>query len=63
MWREWYEDDDFVKNVDKMWDEVKPLYDELQTYVRKKLLKIYDKQMDKDSDLIPAHLLGKLKVD
>lgn len=60
MWRESYEDDNFVENVDKMWSQVKPLYDELHTYVRRKLLKIYDKQMDKNSDLIPAHVLGNM---
>jgi peptidyl-dipeptidase A len=60
MWRESYEDEKFVENVDKMWSQVEPLYNELHTYVRRKLQKIYDKQMDKDSDLIPAHLLGNM---
>lgn len=62
MWRESYEDDNFVENVDKMWSQVEPLYKELHTYVRRKLQKIYDKDMDKDSDLIPAHLLGNMWV-
>lgn len=58
MWRESYEDDNLVANVDKMWSQVEPLYLELHTYVKRKLEKIYD-QMDKDSEFIPAHLLGK----
>lgn len=62
MWRESYEDDKFVENVDKMWSQVEPLYKELHTYVRRKLQKIYDKDMDKNSDLIPAHLLGNMWV-
>jgi hypothetical protein len=62
MWRESYEDDNFVANVDKMWSQVEPLYKELHTYVRRKLQKIYDKDMDKDSKLIPAHLLGNMWV-
>ena len=60
LWRESYEDDNFVANVDKMWIKVEPLYRELHTYVKRKLQKIYEKEMDKDSDLIPAHLLGNM---
>jgi peptidyl-dipeptidase A len=62
MWRESYEDDNFVANVDKMWSQVEPLYKELHTYVRRKLQKMYSKDMDKDSKLIPAHLLGNMWV-
>jgi hypothetical protein len=62
MWRESYEDDDFVANVDKMWSQVEPLYKELHTYVRRKLQNMYSKDMDKDSKLIPAHLLGNMWV-
>lgn len=60
MWRESYEDENFVANVDAMWKEVEPLYNELHTYVKRKLQKIYGVKMDKDSDLIPAHLLGNM---
>jgi peptidyl-dipeptidase A len=59
MWRENYEDENFIENVDKMWSQVEPLYKELHTYVRNKLLKTYDGKMDKNSDMIPAHLLGR----
>lgn len=59
MWREAYEDPNFVANVDKMWSQVEPLYNELHTYVRRKLQKIYGK-MDKESEMIPAHLLGNM---
>lgn len=43
-----------------MWSQVEPLYKELHTYVKRKLEKIYDKEMDKGSDLIPAHILGNM---
>lgn len=43
-----------------MWLQVEPLYKELHTYVKRKLEKIYDKEMDKESDLIPAHILGNM---
>jgi peptidyl-dipeptidase A len=59
-WRDSYEDDNFVNNVDEMWKQVEPLYTELHTYVRRKLQKKYPNEMDKDSDTIPAHLLGNM---
>lgn len=43
-----------------MWLQVEPLYKELHTYVKRKLEKIYDKEMDKSSDLIPGHILGNM---
>lgn len=43
-----------------MWNDVKPLYDELHTYVRRKLKKIYGDKMDDSNDMIPAHLLGNM---
>lgn len=43
-----------------MWLQVEPLYNELHTYVRRKLQKIYDKDMNKDDELIPAHVLGNM---
>lgn len=43
-----------------MWKEVEPLYDELHTYVRRKLKKIYGSKMDDSNDMIPAHLLGNM---
>lgn len=49
-----------MANVDKMWAQVEPLYNELHTYVRRKLQKIYDMEMDADDELIPAHVLGNM---
>lgn len=60
MWIEAYEDGNFKENVDKMWAQVQPLYNELHTYVRRKLQKIYSAQMKVDDDLIPANVLGNM---
>ena len=60
MWRESYEDKNFIENIDKMWSEVEPLYNELHTYVKNKLNGIYGDKMDPKSNLIPAHLLGNM---
>lgn len=58
LWREDYEDEKLEETVEKLWEEVKPLYDELHTYVKRKLEATYGDKMDKKSELIPAHLLG-----
>lgn len=57
MWRESYEDDNFIANVDKMWSQVQPLYDELHKYVKRKLAGIY-KDINDSDEMIPAHVLG-----
>ncbi|KAJ6635505.1 Angiotensin-converting enzyme, partial [Pseudolycoriella hygida] len=60
MWLRAYEDDDFVSKVDAAWAEVEPFYNELHTYVRRKLKEIYGDKMDDSDNLIPAHILGNM---
>lgn len=59
-WRTQYDDPDLRGTLDRLWKEVEPLYNELHTYVRYKLLEKYGDKMDKDNKLIPAHLLGNM---
>ena len=59
MWRHYFEDDNFIENMNKLWEEVKPLYTELHTYVKRKLSTVYGDKLG-DDDLLPAHILGKL---
>lgn len=63
MWLEAYEDENFIAKVDAAWAEVEPLYNELHTYVRRKLKIIYGDQLDDSDDLIPAHILGNMWYD
>lgn len=60
MWRYAFEDDNFVETVDRIWREIKPLYDLLHDYVRAKLKAYYKDEIHNRYNLIPAHLLGKL---
>lgn len=60
MWREKYEDENLVETVDKLWQDIEPLYDELHKYVRHKLGKLYGSKLNKDDPMIPAHLLGNM---
>ena len=62
MWRERYEDERLIKKVDEIWEEVKPLYDELHKYVRYQMRDLYGEKIDKKSEFIPAHLLGNMWV-
>lgn len=43
FWKADFEDEKFEENVDKLWENVKPLYNELHTYMRHKLIEIYGK--------------------
>lgn len=60
MWRSRYEDANLVSKVDQLWSEVAPLYNELHTYVRRKLIGLYGDKIDKNDPNIPAHLLGNM---
>lgn len=60
VWRAKYEDDDFQNTVVKLWEVVEPLYNELHTFVRHKLIDTYGDLAVVEGDLIPAHLLGNM---
>ncbi len=62
MWRSGYDmpADDFAQLTDKLWLEVKPLYDELHTYVRTKLNKKYGDSVQAKTGPIRADLLGNM---
>jgi peptidyl-dipeptidase A len=62
MWRSKYDmpADDFAKEVDRLWDQVKPLYLSLHAYVRNRLAAKYGKDIVDPNGPIPAHLLGNM---
>ncbi len=62
MWRSKYDmdPDDFRQDVDRLWGEVKPLYDSLHCYVRDKLVDHYGADKVPADGPIPAHLLGNM---
>lgn len=59
-WRSWYEDPKFVEDIDKLYMEIKPIYEQLHAYVRRKLMNLYGEDMFPDSGHVPAHLFGKV---
>lgn len=62
MWRSGYDmdPDDFTKEADRLWGQVKPLYDSLQCHVRAELSDYYGDRVVPDKGPIPAHLLGNM---
>jgi peptidyl-dipeptidase A len=61
MWRSKYDmpPDDFAKELDRLWDQVRPLYLSLHAYVRTKLHEKYGDIVPANGP-IPAHLLGNI---
>ena len=62
MWRSGYDmpADDFAKLTDKLWNQVKPLYDQLHCYTRTKLNEKYGDAVQPKSGPIRADLLGNM---
>jgi peptidyl-dipeptidase A len=62
MWRSKYDmpADDFAKDVDRLWEQVRPLYVSLHSYVRWKLREKYGADVVPANGPIPAHLLGNI---
>ena len=61
MWRNKYDmpPDDFAKELDRLWEQLRPLYLSLHTYVRSKLHDKYGAAVPENGP-IPAHLLGNI---
>ena len=61
LWRSGYDmaPEAFEKETDRLYEQLKPLYDDLHCYVRTQLAKKYPGKVS-DSGPIPAHLLGNL---
>ncbi len=62
MWRSNYDmpADDFAKELDRLWGQVKPLYEDLHCYVRSELADTYGEDKVPQDQPIPAHLLGNM---
>ena len=62
MWRSGYDmpADDFAAETERLWQEVKPLYDSLHTYVRGRLNEKYGDGVQPATGPIRADLLGNM---
>ncbi len=62
LWRSAYDmtPEDLERETERVWAQVKPLYDDLHCYVRAGLQKKYGKALVPDGKPIPAQLLGNM---
>jgi len=62
LWKSGYDmsPQEFESDIERLWQDVKPLYDDLHCFVRKKLRTKYGKDKVPDKAPIPAHLLGNM---
>jgi len=62
MWRSKYDmpPDDFARELDRLWEQVRPLYVSLHAYVRTRLREKYGANLVPASGPIPADLLGNI---
>ena len=62
MWRAKYDmpPDEFAKELDRLWEQVRPLYVSLHAYVRTRLREKYGADAVSANGPLPAHLLGNL---
>jgi len=62
LWRSGYDmpPDAFEADVERLWQQVRPLYEQLHCYVRAQLRKTYGEETVPASGPIPAHLLGNM---
>ncbi|MCV2350422.1 M2 family metallopeptidase [Paucibacter sp. Y2R2-4] len=62
LWRSAYDmtPDAFTSDLERAWQQVRPLYDSLHSYVRLKLRQTYGPDLVPATGPIPAHLLGNM---
>jgi peptidyl-dipeptidase A len=62
LWRSQYDmtPDEFQADIERLWTQVEPLYRELHTYVRRKLMEKYGDAARRPDGMIPADLLGNV---
>lgn len=62
MWRSNYDmtPEEFSAEMERLWQQVKPLYDSLYTYTRRQLIKKYGTSVVPENGPIPAHLFGNM---
>jgi peptidyl-dipeptidase A len=62
LWRSGYDmtPAEFSAELERTWQQLQPLYNELHAYVRYKLIQKYGAAAQRPDGMIPAHLLGNM---
>lgn len=53
-----YESPNLQQDIDEVWEMIRPLYEELHAYVRRKLRDLYGPEKIGTHAPLPAHILG-----
>lgn len=59
-WRSWYESPTFEQDLENLFNQLQPLYQNLHAFVRRKLYDFYGPKYINLKGPIPAHLLGNM---
>lgn len=57
-----YESPNFQQDIDEVWEMIRPLYEELHAYVRRKLRELYGPEKIGGHAPLPSHILGKNNI-
>ncbi|XP_077271892.1 angiotensin-converting enzyme Ance-3 [Temnothorax americanus] len=55
-----YESPNFQQDIDEAWETIRPLYEELHAYIRKKLRDLYGPEKIGGHAPLPSHVLGNI---
>ncbi|KAI4493970.1 hypothetical protein M0802_009346 [Mischocyttarus mexicanus] len=55
-----YESSNFQEDIENVWESIRPLYEELHAYVRKKLRDLYGPEKISGHAPLPSHILGNI---
>ncbi|XP_050452521.1 angiotensin-converting enzyme isoform X1 [Cataglyphis hispanica] len=55
-----YESPNFQQDIDEVWEMIRPLYEELHAYVRRKLRELYGPEKIGGHAPLPSHILGNI---
>lgn len=55
-----YESPNFQQDVEEVWEAIRPLYEELHAYVRRKLRELYGPEKIGGHAPLPSHILGNI---
>ncbi|XP_015174852.1 PREDICTED: angiotensin-converting enzyme [Polistes dominula] len=55
-----YESSNFQQDIENVWESIRPLYEELHAYVRKKLRDLYGPEKISGHAPLPSHILGNI---
>lgn len=55
-----YSRDQLIEDVEKTFEQIKPLYEQLHAYVRHRLEQVYGPELISSTGCLPAHLLGDM---